>query len=178
MIRYFIILDYDGQTVAEGNFYEILHELKWSAQTFYNSLRPIKRNLRNSLRVFEIVPDEGLDEFRAYYDCLLRIKDLKIKKERVKSVAEACQQYGYDEVLTKQKQVLVGVVSYERSNYWGELSRASRAMAKNLILFTYGLITISEDLSLEEISEYYHVPLWLVEMIDFHYYEIFMENKK
>lgn len=174
-IRYYVVLNAENEVVSEGNFYEILHELNWKSMDFYNAMRvpQLKRKANKSAyRLVELLPDESKDEFRAYYDCLVRIKDYKIKPSIVKEVAKACINNGYHEVLNKSKNNLIGIVSYESPS----IARSSRVMAKNLVLITYALLSISEDLTLEELVDYYHVPLWLAEIIDCNYYEVFVEK--
>lgn len=161
-LRYYIVYNAEGEEVTEGTFYEILDELKISEMTFLNYCRPKDTSYEGSYQIIELLPDEGEDEIKGYYDCLLEIKERKISYVLILKVIALCEQRRYLEGLAKND-LQLGLFNYDMETSIPEV------VAVNLILQTYALLFISEELTLCEVSDYYNVPFWLVEVIDAHY---------
>lgn len=165
-LRYYIVYDADGNDVADGTYYEILQELNISEGDFNNYLRPSKTVYQKGYQIIEIIPDSAEDEVKNYYECLLKIKDKKISFSLILKIIQACGEHHYLEQLSRDNSKL-GLFSYDQE------TSLPTFVAINLIMQTYALLTISDDLTLEEISSYYNVPMWLILVVDDNYENIF-----
>jgi len=165
-LRYYIVYDDQGQEVLEGTYYDILDELNINEQDFYNYSRDKESAYSGSYQIIEIIPDDEEDEIKRYYDCLLEIKNQALSYTLILKVMELCESHHYLEGLAKDD-LQLGLFNYHLTLSIPEV------VAMNLILQTYALLTISKDLDLDEIADYYKVPLWLVQTIDEHYDKTF-----
>jgi len=161
-LRYYIIYDKAGNEVAEGTYYECVHEMGWTDSQFKNFCRRGKKFQR--YEVVELSPQKSEDEITQYYCSLLENKNRPISYPMILEVQKAVTEHHYLEQFSKEE-TSIGLFTFGITT--------PEFVAKNLILQTYALISVSTDLSLEEISDYYHLPLWLVEIIDGNFNNIF-----
>lgn len=172
-LRYFIVYDADDNEVVEGSYYDVLLEMNWSDEDFdryiNNYRRPsltYKKIHDGSFQIIELLPDDEKDEISKYYDLLLKIKDQHISFDLILEVIEASNAHNYLEKFSDEG-VQLGLFNLTSNRSMPE------KIAINLIMRTYAFLTIAEDLYLDEISEYYKIPLWLVILIDEKYYHVF-----
>lgn len=159
--KHYYVYDSDDNFIDCGTYFNLINRLEIPEKTFKATISKSNRNTKPNTK-YNIVPydEDDTEDLASFYNNLKEISQKELNKTAITDILELSEALGYSQLFVNEQ------IKGKTMDMFKFLYHMPKTHAKTLIYLGYSALISGNGFKLKEISEYYDLPLWLIEYVN------------